>query len=303
MKRWLLLFAIASIGSAHAQSFRDCPTICPEMVTAPPGSASLGPASGEEEREGIPEARRQGDQRKITISRPFALGKYEVTRGEFAAFVAATGYQAGISCWGWDTDGVLRDAPGRSWRSAGFEQTDNHPVMCVNWDDAKAYAAWLSKLTGKTYRLPSEAEWEYAARGGTTTARYWGNALEGACQYGNFADLTGAAALNWEHKPDKIFLCADNYVYTSPVGTYKPNAFGLYDMLGNVWEWVEDCYNVHPQDAPTDGSPLLTGDCAQRLLRGGSWYSSPYLVRAAYRYFGPSGVRSRSVGFRIARTE
>jgi sulfatase modifying factor 1 len=302
MGRWFLLFALASIGSAHAQSFRDCPT-CPEMVTIPVGSANLGPAPGEEEREGIPEAKRQGDQRKIAISRPFALGKYEVTRGEFAAFVAATGHQPGLSCWGWDTDGVLRDAPGRSWRSAGFEQTDTHPVMCVNWDDAKAYAAWLSKLTGKRYRLPSEVQWEYAARGGSTTARYWGNALEGSCQYGNVADLTGATALNWDHKPDKIFLCADNYVYTSPVGTYKPNAFGLYDMLGNVWEWVEDCYDVHPKDIPTDGSPLLTGDCTKRVLRGGSWYSSPYLVRAAYRYAGPGSVRSRSVGFRIARME
>jgi|SRR5689334_6034693 len=113
MGRWRLLFAVASIGSAHAQSFRNCPTICPEMVTIPAGSASLGPASGEEECEGIPAASRQGDQRKIKISRPFAMGKYEVTRGEFAAFVAATGHEPGSSCWGWDTGGVLRDAPGR----------------------------------------------------------------------------------------------------------------------------------------------------------------------------------------------
>jgi len=301
MVRWALLAAIASMGSAQAQSFRDCSS-CAEMVTIPKGSFDMGPAPGEEQREGVPEANRQGPQHRVTIDYSFALGKYEVTRGEFAAFVEATGYQAGNSCWGWDTDGVLRDAPGRSWRDAGFPQTDRDPVMCVNWDDTKAYTAWLSKVTGKTYRLPSEAEWEYAARAGSKGTRYWGDSLENSCQYGNFADLAGAAALNWNRTPDKIFPCNDGHVYTSPVGSYKPNAFGLYDMLGNVWEWVEDCYIVFPAGSPTDGRPFLVDGCTQRLLRGGSWYNSPWLVRSGFRYFGPGGVRSRSVGFRVART-
>ena len=129
MLRWLLLLAIASsmgLGSAQAQSFRDCAT-CPEMVTIPKGFYEMGPAPGEEQREGVPPENRHRKQRKITIGYSFALGKYEVTRGEFAAFVEATGYQAGMSCWGWDTDGVLRDAPDRTWRSAGFAQTDRDP--------------------------------------------------------------------------------------------------------------------------------------------------------------------------------
>jgi formylglycine-generating enzyme required for sulfatase activity len=294
-------FAMASSGSAQTETFRDC-TSCPEMVVIPKGSFEMGPQPGEEEREGVPVERRLGSQRRITIGYSFALGKYEVARGEFAAFVETTGYQAGISCWGWDTDGVLRDAPGRSWRSAGFEQTDRDPVMCVNWDDAKAYVAWLSKITGKSYRLPTEAEWEYAARAGSKGTRYWGDELESSCQYGNFADQTGAAALGWDKTPDKVFPCRDGHVYTAPVGSFKPNAFGLYDMLGNVWEWVEDCYSPRLTNAPTDGRPVLADACAERLLRGGSWYNSPWLARAAFRYFGAGGVRSRSVGFRVARS-
>jgi formylglycine-generating enzyme len=293
--------ASAQTQSSQPQTFRDCAN-CPEMVTIPKGSYEMGPAPDEEQREGVPVANRQGLQRRITIDYSFALGKYEVTRGEFAVFVEATGYQAGISCWGWDTDGVLRDAPGRSWRSAGFEQTDRDPVMCVNWDDAKAYAAWLSKVTGKTYRLPSEAEWEYAARAGSKGTRYWGDAPDDSCKYGNFADMAGAIALGWDKKPDKIFMCNDGHAYTAPVGSFKPNAFGLYDMMGNVWEWVDDCYTDLPVGSPTDGRPVVADACAQRLLRGGSWYNSPWLVRSAFRYFGSGGVRSRSVGFRVARS-
>jgi formylglycine-generating enzyme required for sulfatase activity len=304
--RFLLLamapLVMAATASAQPQSFRDC-TSCPEMVTIPKGAFEMGPAPGEEERERVPTERRQGSQRRITIDYSFALGKYEVTRGEFAAFVEATGYQAGMSCWGWDTDGVLRDAPGRTWRNAGFEQTDRDPVMCVNWDDAKAYVAWMSKVTGKAYRLPSEAEWEYAARAGSKETRYWGDKLESSCQYGNFADLAGATALGWDKAEGKVFQCNDGHVYTAPVGSFKPNAFGLYDMLGNVWEWVEDCYTTLPDGAPTDGRPIVTDACTERLLRGGSWYNSPWLVRSAFRYYGSGGVRSRSVGFRVARSD
>ncbi len=303
--RFLLLamapLVLASTASAQPKSFSDCKS-CPEMVTIPKGSFEMGPAAGEEEREHVPADRRQGAQRRITLDYSFAIGKYEVTRGEFAAFVEATGYQAGMSCWGWDTDGVLRDAPGRTWRNAGFEQTDRDPVMCVNWDDAKAYVGWLSKITGKAYRLPTEAEWEYAARAGSKETRYWGDKREDSCQYGNFADLAGATALGWDKTPDKTFPCNDGHVYTAPVGSFKPNAFGLYDMLGNVWEWVEDCYTTLPASAPTDGRAILTDGCTERLLRGGSWYNSPWLVRSAFRYYGSGGVRSRSVGFRVARS-
>jgi formylglycine-generating enzyme required for sulfatase activity len=209
------------------------------MVVIPKGAVEMGPQPGEEEREGVPVERRLRTQRQITIGYSFALGKYEVTRGAFAqispfGFVSSRRSPAEKVLERTD-DSFVRTADA-DFVAAQFGNRD--PVMCVNWDDAKAYVAWLSKITGKSYRLPTESEWEYAARAGSKGTRYWGDELDSSCQFGNFADQTGAAALGWDKTPDKIFPCSDGHVYTSPVGSFKPNAFGLYDMLGNVWEWV-----------------------------------------------------------------
>ena len=245
---------------------RDCPQ-CPEMVRIPSGSFLMGSPPGETDRDSD-----EGPQHQVTIGYAFSLGKYEVTRGEFGAFVQATGHRA---------EG--------DWRNPGFDQTERDPVVNVSWNDAKAYVAWLSRTTGKTYRLPSEAEWEYAARAGTTTARYWGEHHQDACRYANVDDA--------EHG------CRDGYAKTAPVGKFQPNRFGLYDMLGNVWEWTEDCSNGSYAGAPVDGSSWQRGDCSRRVLRGGSLYGSPGLVRAANRIRGATGSHNSVGGFRVARTD
>jgi formylglycine-generating enzyme required for sulfatase activity len=189
------------------------------------------------------------------------------------------------------------------WRDPGFSQGGNHPVVCVNWNDAKAYVRWLSQKTGKTYRLPTEAEWEYAARAGTSAPRYWGHDNSSGCRNANLADFSAASALNWDkNNQQQVFQCTDGYVYTAPVAQFQANAFGLNDMLGNVWEWTEDCYNTSYNGAPTTGSAWLTGDCSRRVSRGGSWYVNPWLVRAASRDRVTASYRSNHLGFRVSRT-
>ena len=194
-------------------------------------------------------AAQEKPQHSVTIMRPFALGKYLVTRGEFAAFVAATGY-----------------SDNQAWRSPGFAQTDRDPVVRVSYQDAQRYVAWLNQLSGgSAYRLPSEAEWEYAARAGTTTTFYWGDTV--GKNNANCADCGS----RWGGKG------------TSPVGSFAANRFGLYDMAGNLWQWVEDCNSDSYAGAPTDGSPWLSQHCDQRGVRGGAWNSSPLDLRSANR--------------------
>ncbi|HJQ55749.1 MAG TPA: SUMF1/EgtB/PvdO family nonheme iron enzyme, partial [Vineibacter sp.] len=250
-------------ATAPAAGNRDCPQ-CPEMVRLRPGAYLMGstPADPEHEADEAP-------QHRVAIGYAFALGKYEVTRGEFAAFADATGHRAA-----------------GDWRSPGFTQTDRDPVVNVSWDDAQAYVAWLSRTTGKAYRLPNEAEWEYAARAGTTTSRFWGDGRQETCRFAN-AD-------------DAAFGCSDGFKNTSPVGRFQPNAFGLYDMLGNVWEWTADCWNADHNGAAPNGQARQSGDCSRRTVRGGSWGSSSGDVRSSGRTRGPPGPRN-FVGFRVAR--
>ena len=153
------------------------------------------------------------------------------------------------------------------WRNPGFIQTDQHPVVCVSWRNAQAYVKWLSRETGKTYRLLSEAEWEYVARGGTKTSRYWGEDVVGQCRHANGLDRSAKNRYpKW-----KAVECDDGAVHTSAVGQYKANGFGLHDVSGNVWEWVADCWNGHYNGAPADGSAWTSGHCDRRVVRGGSW--------------------------------
>jgi len=227
----------------------------PEMVLIKPGSFVMGVSKAEQKAEGGPWDKRARPLHTVAIRRPFLLGKYPVTKGEYAAFAAETG---------------------RDWKAPEFPQTDRHPAVNVSWDDAKAYADWLSRRTGHRYRLPTEAEWEYACRAGTTTARYWGDKPDRA--KGNF-DRKG----------------------TTEVETYPTNPWGLHDVLGNVNEWVEDTWHDDYSGAPDDGIAWVTDGDRGRVLRGGSWDDDRWLDRAGDR--GWSNSRPLPwAGFRLART-
>ncbi len=271
--------------------FHDCRG-CPEMVVVYSGRFAMGSPDTEKGRSDD-----EGPVHSVKIS-AFAIGKTEITRGQFAEFVKRSGYVTGDKCWTLEK-GDYEERKG-NWREPGFAQNDSHPVTCVSWNDAQAYAKWLSIRTGKKYRLPTEAEWEFAARGNTKTSRYWGDNPDRACRYANGADdsvlsrIPGASS--WS-----VHNCKDGFVYTAPVGRFKPNAFGLHDMLGNVWEWTEDDYHDSYSGAPADGS-AWQGDGKKRVLRGGSWNDAPRNLRAATRYGNKPEIRFSSIGFRLARS-
>jgi formylglycine-generating enzyme required for sulfatase activity len=255
------------------------------MIVIPAGSIRIGAAFAE-----------GGDDEWpihiVVISRPLVIGKYEVTKFEFSVFVEASAYSTENSCrylakvgWG---EGV-------SWIYPGFRQTDRDPVVCVNWEDAKAYVAWLSQETGETYRLPSEAEWEYAARAGVADRYFFGNSVSMLCKYGNGVDAS--SSFKWQNKK-----CKDGYgARTAPVGSFLPNKFGLYDTIGNVWEWLEDCWNDNYIGAPADGTSWNTGDCSMRGTRGGSWLNDPRFLRSAHRNSLYYTYRKYNTGFRVVR--
>jgi formylglycine-generating enzyme required for sulfatase activity len=299
-----LVFALLCFAApaTAAEAIKDC-DVCPPLVTVPAGTFIMGSSEQDAAREGLPSTYvvDEGPPHTVTIAKPFALGEYPVTRGEFAIFVRETGHDP-KGCLVF-ASGRWRDDQHRSWRNTGYVQNDKHPVVCVSFDDAQAYIQWLSKKTGKTYRLPSEAEWEYAARAGTATVRFWGDGRDEACQYANVGDLYGANRLKWNlENKNRVFQCNDGFAYTSPVGSYKPNAFGLYDMLGNVYQWTQDCVHASYKDAPADGSAWLGGKCEGRAQRGGSWSNGPWGTRSAGRNGGPPKFRNLDVGFRVART-
>jgi len=277
---------------------QDCPH-CPQLVAVPSGRFVMGAAPGEEEAEQLLDSfrRRSEPQRPVAVG-PFLAGRYEVTRAQYGAFENASGHRA-RGCFRW-TGADFEIDPQTDWRTPGYPQDDNHPVTCVSWQDAQRYVEWLSATTGKRYRLLSEAEWEYAARSGTRTARHWGDRADIVCGHANGADRSTrsrvADAVNWSGAD-----CDDGHPYTAPVGQFEPNAFGLYDMLGNVGEWTEDCWRDDYRDAPSDSRARTEGDCSMRAVRGGSWDDSPVALRAAYRVGSPVVVRLYSRGFRVAR--
>jgi len=254
-------------------------TNCPEMVKIQAGSFTMGKDRNESD----------GSTTKINV-RAFSIGKYPVTVGQFADFIAATKYKPTDEC---DTQrtGKMR---GANWRDPeAVDQGDNEPVVCVNWKDATAYAEWLAKTSGKPYRLPSEAEWEYAARAGEADAFY--SDASDACDYANIADKAAKKKnSNWT-----ISDCDDGFPGTSPVGTLKANAFGLYDMLGNVKQWVAGCPADSVDDIPSDGS-AVGGSCSYRPIRGSAWDSLPNIVTLGYWEKGPATYASSNYGFRVA---
>jgi formylglycine-generating enzyme required for sulfatase activity len=238
-------------------------------------------------------------QHRVRITKPFYLGTYHVTRGQFRQFVKDSGYttvgEAAVNRrarnWDW------------TWRQAGFEQTDEHPVVNVRWNDAVAFCKWLSKKESKTYRLPTEAEWEFACRAGTTTRYYSGDDPETLAKVANVADATYKA-----HYPDRrwgmyTIKASDGYTYTAPVGQFKPNAFGLYDMHGNALQWCEDWYgdDYYGKSPADDPKGPETG--ALRVLRGGCFGLGPSAARSAVRFWdSQEKVDNGVAGFRVART-
>ena len=263
---------------------------CPEMVRLDGGGFWMGSDDSDKEA-----AVSEKPFHRVLV-RPFSLGKYEVTRGQYAAFVKGTGYSSGLSCWSYK-NGSFGDQLGADWRRPGFAQDDNHPVVCVNLADALAYIAWLNRKTGQTFRLPTEAEWEYAVRGGTNTNRYWGDNADDACRYANVADQTLKAKP--EFSRTVLHICTDGYAYTAPVGSFQSNGFQLNDMMGNVWEWT--CSAFEEKFAGGEKECVQNDDATtRRTLRGGSWGSDPQYVRSAYRRGdGPTG-RYNGAGFRLA---
>jgi formylglycine-generating enzyme required for sulfatase activity len=287
------------------ETFRDCAE-CPEMVVIPPGSFIMGSTEEETTRENTDprDAANEKPQHRVTIGYPFAVMKLEVTRGEFARFAAEVPVALAETCKTWDMAanqwGYVEDV--RHWKEPGFAQTDAHPVVCVNWHNAQAFAAWMSKKTGKRYRLLSDAEWEYAVRGGTTTVRFWGDGRADACRYANVSDATKQKTLKLTKVgPDEIFPCEDGYTFTAPVGSFAPNPFGLHDMFGNAWEWVQDCFAKTYDGAPADGRAREDGDCSERVIRGGAWHADAWYVRSAKHDWAPPDLHTARVGIRLAR--
>jgi formylglycine-generating enzyme len=284
--------------AAAGAVFHDCRG-CPEMIVVPGGTFAIGSPANEPGRRD-----NEGPQHEIRIERPFAIGRYEVTRWQYEAFLRATHHAVSSNCM---TDrrqpGTWALDPATNFYDPGFPQTGDHPAACVSWNDAKAYIAWLNARTPGGYRLPTEAEWEYAARAGSTTAYPWGASIDDGCTHMNGYDRTILAKKGNLYKGEAVPYanCSDGYVNTAPVGSYAPNAFGIYDMIGNLGEWVQDCRTLSYAQMRADGAEA-EGDCAYRMVRGGSWGTQPKQVRSAERVkYEPAAVDD-SIGIRLAKT-
>jgi formylglycine-generating enzyme required for sulfatase activity len=291
----------------------------PAMVVIKPGHFLMGSDDSDPDQQFY-----ETPKHPVTIPRPFAVSRCEITVGQFRRFVAETKHQTseqlpakqisesgnepanqqpattnqGCRTWsketqGWDYQAEL------SWENPGFSQSEQHPVVCVSHDDVTAYVKWLSQRTGGQYRLLTEAEWEYMARAETETPRYFGQQAQ--CKFANAADQSAKAMnLVWS-----LADCNDGFTYTAPVAQFQPNAFGLFDVLGNVWEWTDDCWHDNYAKEQTDGSQAWLeadqGDCERRVVRGGSWGNGPDNLRSPSRDWFNSNGASGGLGFRVAR--
>lgn len=306
--RWLLLwlagapFILMQYASAR-ERFADCEE-CPRMVVIPAGAFTMGSPESERER-----MQYEGPRAGVTIA-SFAISETEITRKQYARFVEDTRRSTSGGCFTYGfssfTDPEAID-PNASWRNVGFAQGDDHPVVCVSWRDAQDYAAWLTRRTGQTYRLPSEAEWEYAARAGSTSTFVWGDDERRGCEWMNGGDEALLRTLpGWREalRQDgdaaaRSAPCDDQNAFTSPVRSYRPNALGLYDVIGNAWEWVQDCWSA---SLPASEAPHFEESCTHHRTRGGSWDDYPRELRSARRGRLYANARRNDVGFRIART-
>ncbi|MEI6412575.1 MAG: formylglycine-generating enzyme family protein, partial [Bacteroidota bacterium] len=289
----------AEAAAAKIEALRN--NVKPDnMVLIPKGSFQMGSEDGET---------REKPVHRVTLS-DFYLSKYEVTVAEFRAFVEASGYQTDAEKEGKSRgyDGKeWKDIEGRNWRHdpEGNLAQGNHPVINVSWNDATEYCKWLSQRTGLKYRLPTEAEWEYAAGNGARHTKYnWGNSAPSGKRGGNVADETSATHFNWEKTEANIFVGYDDgFVTTAPIGSFDFNDFGLYDMTGNVWEWCSDWYDSDYYKNSPVSNPVGPASGSNRVFRGGSWSSYPQDCRVAFRVSNTPGVRNFYIGFRLARTK
>ena len=275
---------------------------------------SLAKAYPQLPRSRFEELQDEAPAHRVRISRDFFIGAHEVTVGQFRRFVEATGFvpesiKDGTGGYGYrvdyDPDTTARgDAfEGRdlrySWLNPGFVQTDAHPILNITYADALAFAEWLSKLEGRRYRLPTEAEWEYAARAGTHTRYHSGDEPASLLTVANVFDADSAA--NWARWKEMALTGHDGHAFTAPVGSFAPNAWGLFDMHGNAWEWVSDWYgeDAYAKSANVDPQGPATGNV--RVRRGGSWHTWPFYARASYRNYNASSSRYTLLGFRVVR--
>lgn len=288
-------------GAVLTDHFLDIVGQAPAMVVVPRGDFLMGAP-----QRGRAQTGAEQPQHEVTIAGGFALGQAEVTVAEFRAFVRASGYVpdsvrlGGASVYD-ERNGRMQTRPGATWQDdyAGQPAKDDDPVVNISWNDANAYAEWLSKRTGKHYRLPTEAEFEYAERAGTTTPYWWGQGSPSS----EVENLTGAGDRSPAHRSwaNAFKNYSDGFWGPAPVRSFVANPFGLYDMDGNVSEWVADCWHENYTRAPADGSAWVNPGCDERVIRGGSWGSAPDQDRSSYRMGAAADSRSGRVGFRVAR--
>ena len=265
-----------------------------KLVLIPEGTFVMGSPKDEKDRH------QDEAQHKVEITKQFYLGVYTVTVGQFRQFVKDAGYKTEAEKddqggWGYNAETQASEYGKKyNWQNVGWEQTDEHPVVNVTWNDAVAFCDWLSKKEGKKYQLPTEAQWEYSCRASTKTRFYSGEGEETLKDVGNIADASFK-----QQYPQTVEAVAwdDGYPFTAPVGKFKPNAFGLYDMHGNVWHWCQDWYGDYPQGKLVD--PLGPKEGKDRVLRGGSWHFNPCFCRSANRHKFQPGYRDGTVGFRL----
>ncbi len=291
----LLLIALTATAQAQqprrggTHTLRDCAD-CSTMIVVPGGTFTMGSPRSE--------AGHKADEEPATRVKvaSFALSETDVTVGQWRHFVEATGRADGLGC---AYSGLPREETAdASWRHMGFTQGDDEPVVCISWNEAQAYVEWLNQTTGRAYRLPTEAEWEYAARAGTSTAYPWGDtASHDQANYGAETCCTPATGGR------------DRWTYTSPVRSFPPNAFGLYDMIGNAWQWTQDCYVDSYAGRRVAAAAVERVSCQFRTARGGTWGDTPALIRSSARNYAPpprmvvAEYRSAGFGFRVATSD
>lgn len=260
----------------------------PSMIHIEKGSYNMGSYYGDKDEK---------PPHKIVIDYDFEISKYEVTVQSFKSFIRATGYKTDAeknnSCYTWIND-IWVYKTGVTWKNPNYLQEDTHPVVCVSWEDSKQYIEWLNKQTNKNYRLPTEAEWEYIAKAGTSTKWSFGNNKKHLKFHANIAD--SLSTYTWKESWN------DGYKYTAPVGSYMANQLGVHDMYGNVWEWCEDWYAENYQNTPRNGSTNNKNHNKKKVFRGASWINFPSSTRSANRFYDTPTSRYNVIGFRVART-
>ena len=302
MKTLALPFFLVLAGCATGNALKEDCAACPPMVRIPAGNATLGSVAG-----ALYQRPDELPRRTVRIERPFAVSRYEITRGQYDAFVRASNYPVGGDCL---TDrrklGDWRYDAATNYRDPGFTQGDGEPVACVSFEDAQAYVTWLNSVTAGGYRLLTELEWEYVAAAGAATLYPWGDDKIDGCRYANgFDDAAWIKYARMDTSGYPLFdplPCRDGWLNTNPVGVLAPNKFGVYDMIGNVSEWVADCYvPSHERLSPGGMAEAPDGPCPKRVAKGGSWGTLAHNLRTAERFPYAATHRDDSIGIRIAR--